>query len=265
MKIEDLFFYFAFKCYDTERDIHFIPEDILQLDVEFNRLTYEYQGKKEDEVENLSPTIKKINQTIKGEERAVTGANEDRSNKCLYEYKTINKLSEADLSKNVGKSNALVLNQAAKQYDWAVQFGASEGYPYKSNEAGILWNHQYDINYTKVEDFKSIHIVYRYEGKKVSTGTNSLIQEADTTVSEKIKNPSESDKIDYDLNVIWQNDDLNFLEKIMYSYNTMIKPFLPQIVVVLLFISVMKFTKSRYFPLLNKYIEQKVKDKIDED
>lgn len=258
------FFYFAFKCYDTEKDIHFLPEDILQLDVEYERLTYEYKGKDSGDAENINPVSKKIVQTIEPETRHIVGSDEKRSNKCEYVYDTINKLSEADLSKNVGKSNAAVLNQAAKQYDWAVQYGAEEGYPHKSNEAGLLVR-EYDINYTQIKDFEAIHIVYRYEGKKVSTGTNSLIKEVTTEVEER--NPGKPSKIQetkYEFRVIWQDETIGLVEKVIKSVNELLKPVIPVAIIVAIILIIRRFNRSRFSPLTKKYIEKVIKDKIDE-
>lgn len=259
------FFYFAFKCYDIEKDIHFVPEDILQLDVEFERLTYEYQGKDSDIAENLEPETKKITQTIEPETRHIVGVDEKRSNKCEYVYDTINKLSEADLSKNVGKSNAAVLNQAAKQYDWAVQYGAEEGYPHKSNEAGLLVR-EYDINYTKVKDFKAIHIVYRYEGKKVSTGTNSLIKEVSTEIVEKVPGkPSKIQETKYDIRKIWQDETIGLLEKVLKSVGELLQPVIPILIIVVIVLIIRRFNRSRFSPLTKKYIEKVIKEKLDDE
>lgn len=260
------FFYFAFRCYDIERDIYFVPEDILQLDIEFTRLSYEYKGKNKEEAENIVPLSKKVTQRIEPETKHVTGSNDKRSNKRLYVYDTINKLSEADLSKNVGNSNALVLSQAAKQYDWAVQFGERNGYPKKNNKTGIFLNHQYDIDYTKVEDLNAIHIVYRYEGKQISTKTNSLIQETTLTVTEKVPdNASKSEEREYDLYVTLQDESLNLVEKLVESTKILARPLIPGVIILLLVIIMYKFIKSRYFPLVNKCIEKKIKEEFDDE
>ena len=255
---ERSFFYFAFNCYDTEHDIYFKPDDILQLKVEYERLTYEYQGKEKEEAENLSPNRKHVEQIIKPDERKVAGGDEKRSNKKLYIYNTINKLSEADLSKDVSSTNATVLNQAAKQYDWAVQFGAEEGYPYKNTEAGILWKHQYDINYTEIEDLEAIHIVYRHEGRKVSTGTNSLVYKETITVPELVKLSNKAEEFVWNFERIWQSENFSFMEKIVKTVELYTEIIIPFVLVILLIILIRNIRKSRLIKAVGKYIGNKI-------
>ena len=259
------FFYFAFNCYDTERDIYFNPDDILQLEVEYDRLTYSYQGKEKEEVENLKPIRKdNISETIKPDEYKVAGEDEKRSNKKLYVYNTINKLSEADLSKDVNSTNAAVLNQAAKKYDWAVQFGAKDGYPYKSTEAGILWKHQYDINYTRMENLKSLQIIYRYEGRKVSTGTDSLIFDEVTTVVEPVKPPSNPDIIKWKLKTIWQEENLFFVEKVIETIKLYAKTVVPYVLIILVIMLIRNMCKSKLVRAVGKQLGNKIIEKIEE-
>lgn len=253
------FFYYAFNCYDTERDIYFEPEDILQLKVSYDRLSYEYRGKDKEEAGNLEPISKNIEEIITPDEYKVAGGDEKRSNKKLYVYNTINKLSEADLSKDVGTTDASVLKQAAKQYDWAVQFGAKEGYPYKSTEAGILWNHQYDINYTCMENLKALHIIYRYEGRKVSTGTNSLLYEETIVVSEPKKTSDREDEIEWNLEKIWKmNNDLSLVGKITETMKLYARPIVPYLFVILIIMLIRNMCKSKLIRTVGKYIGNKI-------
>ena len=261
------FFYFAFNCYDTERDIYFEPDDILQLDVKYNRFTYEYQGK--EETENINPDSKEVEQRIEPDERKIAGGDEKRSNKKLYIYNTINRLSEADLSKDVSSTNAAVLRQAAKKYDWAVQFGAEEGYPYKNTEAGILWNHQYDINYTEIEDFNAIHIVYRYEGRRVSTGTNSLIYEETIVVSEptddkRNREEKKKDENNWALVKLLEDEDLSFLKKNIEIIKLYAKPVLPFVLTILVIMLIRNMCKSKLVRTIGKHLGNKIIKKIEE-
>ena len=258
------FFYFAFKCYDTERKIHFKPEDILQLDVEYMRLSYEYMGEDSEIANNLEPEKNEISESIKPDARYITSSDK-RSNKKAYKYNTINKLSEADLTQNIGNANAEILRQAAKQYDWAVQFGAGDGYIHKSNEAGI-WNKTYDINYTEIEDFKTIYIVYRHEGKTISTKTNSLILEKSTEVVEMIpEKPSKNEERQYDLHTVWQDENLMFYDKIVKSLHLILEPSIPWIILMLIVIGVLKFRKTKSFKYIGEIIEKKLKKLSEED
>ena len=258
------FFYFAFKCYDVERDIYFVPDDILKLEVEYDRLSYEYQGKEQESAENIIPTEKTIRDTIKPDEVKVVAADEKKSNKRLYKYNTINKLSEADFSKNVDSSNAAVLKQAAKEYDWAVQFGAKEGYPYKNTEAGILWGRQYDISYTKIKNFNTIHIVYRYEGKKVKTGTNSLIKDDTVDVPEKHRPPTDAEEFITLLITPWVNPNISLSEKIIQTIQTIIKPILLIAIFIIIIRTILKLRKSSVLQKVGKYAKKRIEEKLDE-
>ena len=127
---ERSFFYFAFNCYDIDKDIEFKPEDILRLDVEYNQLTYAYEGQDKEVAANIVPEKKPIEKIIEPDEISVTSRGK-RSNKKIYKYNTINKLDDANLEKNRDAENAKVLQYAARSYDWAVMIGDQYGYPNK--------------------------------------------------------------------------------------------------------------------------------------
>lgn len=224
------FFYFAFTCYDEARGISFVPEDILQLVVEYTRLTYEYEGTDQTAAENITPESKTITQTIEPDEVKVIADNEKRSNKRIYQYHTINRLSEADLSKN-SDSNSEVLRQVAKEYDWAVQFGESQGYPERDTAAG-LFKKTYDICRTDVADFKTISITYRYEQEEVTRLTNSLVKDDTQTVVEKVRKATREEKNEYEKEAIRQDESLNGVEKAIAFIQLMLKPLVIMIVVI---------------------------------
>lgn len=208
------FFYFAFNCYDTERGVHFTPQDILQLDVEFTRMSYQYEGKDAEQAKNIQPVSDVVQDTISPDVvKKVTAADEKRSNERLYVYHRINRLSEADLTKNVSDSNALVLAEAARQYDWAVQFGDQQGYPYKITDVKSLTGHKYDISYTRVKDFKTIHIVYRQNGRTISTKTESLVKDTTEQTVELVRKPTPSEKLEYEKEKIRQDKSNNVFGK----------------------------------------------------
>lgn len=216
------FFYFAFKCYDRERGIHFRPDDILSLDVEYNQLSYTYEGKNKDEAKSIKPAIKEIEQTIEPDEVKVVNDSK-YSNKKMYKYNTINKLTDADLSKNVGNANAKTLQTAAKSYDWAVQFGNQQGYPYKLQEVGFIFK-TYDYEYTQIEDFKSINIIYRYDGETYNLKTANLIADTPVTITEKVEKATEKEIIEYDDEVTDQNSELNWFEKQAEKISRRVEP-----------------------------------------
>lgn len=206
------FFYFAFNCYDEARDIKFVPDDILQLEVKYTQLIYEYTGNDKDASTNIEPISKEITQTIEPDNVKVIAADDKRSNKRIYEYSTINRLSEADLSKNAD-SNQELLKQVAKEWDWAVQFGNSKGYAEKHTEAGLVFNKTYDINYTEVKDFQTISITYQYEHKTIKCPTNSLVNDSTVTIHESVRSATAEEKKQYAQEVILQNPNKNRLEK----------------------------------------------------
>lgn len=209
---ERSFYYFAFNCYDIDRDIKFTPEDILQLDVEYNQLTYAYEGDNEELAENIEPEKKFIEKTIEPDGTKVISTGK-RSNKKIYEYDTINKLDDVNLERNKDEENAKVLQYAARENDWAVMVGDQYGYPKKRLEAGVWFNKKYDINYTLIEDFEAIHIVYRYEGEVFDLNTNSLIAERPDTVIEPVQPATKPEKNDYDKYTIVTDKDMSWFEK----------------------------------------------------
>lgn len=212
---ERSFFYFAFNCYDIDKDIKFTPEDILRLDAEYNQLTYAYEGQDKEVAANIVPEQKSIEKTIEPDEISVTSRGK-RSNKKIYKYNTINKLDDANLEKNRDAENAKVLQYAARSYDWAVMIGDQYGYINKNLEAGLIFK-KYDINYVLIEDFKAIHIVYRHEGKVYELDTNSLIAETPITVTEVVKKPTSSEKKDWDVHTTKTDPNLSWFEKFIKS------------------------------------------------
>lgn len=266
------FFYFAFNCYDLNRKIKFVPEDILKLEVEFNRLTYEYQGENKDEANNITPNTKKVTDIIEPDNVKVIAADKKRSNKRLYEYETINRLDEADMSANSNNANAKVLKQAAEKYDWAVQFGSDNGYPYKHNEAGAAFWKEYDIEYTKIEDFRAISIVYRYEGKIITADTNTLIESKTTTVEEAFRNPTDEEKKENDIVDVVVNPEKSILEKIFDFIGIEIKySWIPAACVIfvigafavlVLRIAIRRKNKKGFLEEIKEFIEEKLDEEI---
>ena len=117
------------------------------------------------------------------------------------------------MTKNVSDSNALVLAEAARQYDWAVQFGSQQGYPYKTTDVKSLTGHKYDISYTRVKDFKTIHIVYRQNGRTISTKTESLVKDTTEQTVELVRKPTHSEKLEYEKEKIRQDKSKNVFGK----------------------------------------------------
>lgn len=214
---ERSFFYFAFDCYDVDNGNEFEPDDILRLDVEYNQFTYAYEGKDKELAINIVPEKKYIEKKIEPDEISVTSTDK-RSNKKIYKYNTINKLDDANLEKNRDSENATTLQYAARAYDWAVMIGDQYGYTNKNLEAGLI-SKKYDINYVLIEDFKAIHIVYRYEGEIYDLNTNSLIAETPISVTEDVEKPTPDEVDDHNDYIIDTNEELSWFEKFIKKNN----------------------------------------------
>jgi len=185
------FFYFAFNCYDKEREIKFTPEDILQVDVEYDELHYSYTGKEKDKVADIEPKITAdINESITPSNETVTAKESKRSNGFYYQYETINRLSEVDFEQNISEDLSGVLQHAANSYDWAISVGNKQGYRYALNNT---WFSR-DYEYTKIREFKTIHITYIFEGVTYSVDTDSLMGNKVTTLPEVVPE-SKSDSL----------------------------------------------------------------------
>lgn len=254
------FFYFAFNCYDVDRNIHFVPDDILQLEVAYNQLTYAYEGKDKDWEKNIKPESKEISEVIKPDNVRVI-SDSKYSNKKIYEYDTINRLDDASLDRNRDAENAKTLEYAARTYDWAIQFGNSTGYPNRKLEAGWFAK-TYDVLYTQIEDFKSISIVYRYDGKVFDLNTNSLIAEVPVSVTEEVDKPSKDEKEEYNDEVIDQNDELNPFEKFVAKHNLKGKMIVLVVIAVIVTVAIL-FIRIRFGGLFrNKRLSAAVKNLI---
>ena len=75
------------------------------------------------------------------------------------------------------------------------------------------------MEFTQVEDFNAIHIIYRHDGKVFDLNTNSLVADTSTTIIEPITKPTGEEKEEYRKEVILQDDDLNWFEKIIAIYH----------------------------------------------
>ncbi len=174
------FFYFAFNCFDKERGVSFTPEDILQVDVEYNELHYAYQGKEKDKISEIDPEVSYKEEAITPDEVTVTAKESKRSNGFFYQYQTINRLVDADLEQNVSEEKNPVLQLVASSYDWAISFGRKDGYRYAMNDTWF----SHDYEYTGIEDFRTIRVTYTLEGHTYTINTDSLIGEKIVTLPE---------------------------------------------------------------------------------
>ena len=174
------FFYFAFNCFDKDRGIPFTPEDILQVDVEYNELHYQYQGKEKDGISGIEPEVLHREEAVTPDEVTVTAKESKRSNGFFYQYQTINRLADADLEQNVSEEKSAVLQLAANSYDWAISFGKKDGYRYAMNDTWF----SHDYEYTGIEEFRTIRVTYMFEGHTYTVNTDSLIGEKIVTLPE---------------------------------------------------------------------------------
>lgn len=259
------FFYFAFNCYDTDREIKFTPSEILQLEVEYNQLTYAYEGKDKNQAENITPMSKKSTEVITPDDFEVT-SNSKYSNKKIYKYNTINRLDDATLERNKNAENAKTLEYAARSYDWAVQFGDRYGYSNRRLEAGWLFGKTYDVLYTQIEDFKAIHIVYRYDGKKFDLDTDSLIADEPVTVPEVVIKPTPKEKEEHNEKVIIDDPELTRWEKFIELVKLKFKPnwkTIVLIVIVVIVLAVVLVIRIRFGRIFrNKRLSSAVKELI---
>ena len=96
---------------------------------------------------------------------------------------TIYKLSEAEIKedgtgdgKNSELSNSNTLSTAKQAgYDWVVHFGDTEGYRYCESYTDSLFSNSCEIDYTLVEEFSAVSMKYKYQGKKYSVQTDTLV------------------------------------------------------------------------------------------
>ena len=126
-----------------------------------------------------------------------------------------------------------------------------------------------------MKNFNAIHIIYRYDGKKVSTGTNSLIKAGSSLINEDNRQATGKEIDKYTIESIRQNKNLSpiekmfkimnfFIEKILQAVKNRIEPIMPFILIILLGIVAFKLRKSKPFRRIRKYIKQKLKDTIDD-
>lgn len=177
------FYYFAFNCFDREIDHYFTPDEITEIVIDYTINQYTFKGAQDDYREAaLTRTEKKI-QIVTPETINVTAHNSSNSNDSPYIYNTIYKLSEAEIKengtgdgKNSELSNSNTLSTAKQAgYDWVVHFGDTEGYRYCESYTDSLFSDSCEIDYTLVEEFSAVSMKYKYQGKKYSVQTDTLV------------------------------------------------------------------------------------------
>ena len=175
------FYYFAFNCFDREIDHYFTPDKITEIVIDYTINQYKFKGAQEDYKEaELTRTEQKI-QRVTPETIEVNAYRDYNSNDSPYIYNTIYKLSEVELKedanhKNNKMSNANTLSTAKQAgYDWVVHFGDTNGYRYCEIYTNSLFSDSCEIDYTLVEDFSAVSMKYKYQGKKYSVQTDTLV------------------------------------------------------------------------------------------
>ena len=256
------FFYFAFNCYDTERDIHFVPDTIKELTVDYTSQTYTYQGKDKPDDSDYTLAEKTTEETIIPEQKVIIAKSQGKSNKLPYIYDTINKLTKADLTQNVGGTNKTVLEYAARSYDWAVVFGDPSGYPIKDNHT---WYGKYDVGFTKMKDFETIHVVYEYKGQTVSTNTDSLVLNGTQSATEDYHHPDTNETI-LNNNAVQEAEDAEteqygtFWDKLLLSMKNKAILFTTVGVIAILIYCFLSGKFRKLIKLIRKQIEEFRKD-----
>ena len=175
------FYYFAFNCFDREIDHYFTPDEITEIVIDYTINQYKFKGAQEDYKEaELTRTEKKI-QRVTPETIEVNAYRDYNSNDSPYIYNTIYKLSEVELKENADDKNNKMSNantlSIAKQagYDWVVHFGDTNGYRYCESYTNSIFSNSCEIDYTLVEDFSAVSMKYKYQGKKYSVQTDTLV------------------------------------------------------------------------------------------
>lgn len=175
------FYYFAFNCFDREIDHYFTPDEITEIVIDYTINQYKFKGAQKDYKEaELTRTEKKI-QRVTPETIEVNAYRDYNSNDSPYIYNTIYKLSEVELKENADDKNNKMSNantlSTAKQagYDWVVHFGDTNGYRYCESYTNSLFSDSCEIDYTLVEDFSAVSMKYKYQGKKYSVQTDTLV------------------------------------------------------------------------------------------
>ena len=116
------------------------------------------------------------------------------------------------------------------------------------------------MQFTQIEDFNAIHIVYRHDGKVFDLNTNSLIADTPTTIVEPAEKPTRDEREKYRKEVIMQDDELNWLEKFIAIYH--IKGWVIGIALAVALILIVRFwIKSK---IQKKQIKAAVRDWIED-
>lgn len=183
------FYYFAFNCFDREIDHYFTPDEITKIVIDYTIDQYQFNGDKKDYVKSELVRREQKIQIVTPETIHVEAKNERNSNGKAYEYNTIYKLVEADISadnknnnenEEAANHNTLLTAQQAG-YEWVVHFGDTQGYRYSYN----FTRSKADVDFTKVEDFNAISMSYIYKGISYSTATDTLVDMEIITQREK--------------------------------------------------------------------------------
>ena len=181
------FYYFAFNCFDRQIDHYFTPDEIMELVVNYTISRYTYTGPQAGYKDaNLTKTTESQKQTITPETIHVEAHSERNSNDNPYVYNTIYKLSEAqikDADKTANYNTLFTAQQAG--YDWVVHFGDIEGYRYCESYTSSFFSDACEIDYTKVDDFSTVSMKYKYKGESYSVLTDTLVDMEVLTQREK--------------------------------------------------------------------------------
>lgn len=185
------FYYFAFNCFDRKINQYFTPDEITEIIIDYTINQYTFKGPQADyKRANLTRTEKQT-QVITPETIHIEAHDRKNSNDSPYIYNTIYKLSEAEIQESDKTANYNTLFTAQqKGFDWVVHFGDTKGYRYCESYTNSVFSDSCEIDYTKVEEFSTIHITYTYKGQEYSVPTDTLVDMEVLTRRENAKTES---------------------------------------------------------------------------
>lgn len=175
-------YYVAFNLYDTNQKKYFIPDDVVEMKVNYEEKRYVYQAKKLKDETDIDPTIdgetfaldKK--ETIAKELRKIeTGEKSDWNliqnffTYKQYRYQSIYKIND----------QVKLKDKQTQNYTYVLVIGPKFGYRY--SQAILKRNNgtDYDYEETTLGKVKIYHLTYQEKGHRYAVPVQSLVYETD--------------------------------------------------------------------------------------
>ena len=175
-------YYVAFNLFDSKQNKYFIPEDIVEMKVNYEEKRYVYQAKKLKDESDIDPTIdgetftldKK--ETIAKEPRKIeTGEKSDWNliqnffSYKQYRYESIYKINDQVKLKDKQSHN----------YSYVLVIGPKFGYRYSQAILKRAGGTDYDYEETTLGKVKIYHLTYQERGHRYAVPVQSLVYETD--------------------------------------------------------------------------------------